>query len=152
MHDAMTPILIAAADSSKAAAEPAGSVHSAMHGPLMVFTSIGVGILVVAILLCLYRMIRGPHLADKVLAGDTMAMLVAGLVVLLAVKYSTGLFYDAALVVAILGFVSTLAFAQYIGAKNKYSASHAADDQALTSQSGKTSAGPEANPGEGDAR
>ena len=47
-------------------------------------------------------------------------MIVAGLVVLIAVLYESAVFYDAALVVAILGFVSTLAFAQYIGAKQKY--------------------------------
>jgi len=76
-------------------------------------------VLVLGLLLCMYRMIKGPPLADRVLAGDTVAMLVAGLVVILAIKYDTALFYDAALVVAILGFVSTVAFAQYIGAKNK---------------------------------
>lgn len=118
MLDLLPNILIAAADASHAV-EPVKTEHSLMAGPLLIITQIGVGILVLGILLCLYRMIKGPHLADRVLAGDTVAMLVAGLVVMLAIKYDTALFYDAALVVAILGFVSTVAFAQYIGAKNK---------------------------------
>ncbi|MBX2851695.1 MAG: cation:proton antiporter [Phycisphaeraceae bacterium] len=117
MLDLLPTILIAAAEGH--AAEPAGKAHSLMAGPLLLITQVGVGVLVLGILLCLYRMIKGPHLADRVLAGDTVAMLVAGLVVMLAIKYDSALFYDAALVVAILGFVSTVAFAQYIGAKNK---------------------------------
>lgn len=123
--------LIAAA--APHAVEAAHTEPSAMFPALLVVTQIGVGVLVLGILLCLYRMIRGPHLADRVLAGDTMAMLVAGLVILLAVKYGTSLFYDAALVVSILGFASTVAFSQYIGAKHKFS-----DDT------------PEPNPGTGN--
>ncbi|MGB0768261.1 MAG: monovalent cation/H+ antiporter complex subunit F [Phycisphaeraceae bacterium] len=124
MLETLPTILIAAAESATKpeAVEP---MHSVMHEPLMLLTRVGVGLLVLGILLCLYRMIKGPHLADRVLAGDTVAMLVAGLVVVLAIKYDSALFYDAALVVAILGFVSTVAFAQYIGARRKY-----ADDPA----------------------
>ena len=118
MLDLMPTILIAAAE-THSAEESTTVVKSLMHGPLLLLTQVGVGVLVLGILICLWRMIRGPHLADRVLAGDTVAMLVAGLVVMLAIKYDTALFYDAALVVAILGFVSTVAFAQYIGAKNK---------------------------------
>lgn len=119
MLDTLPTILIAAANAGHTAGEPATAVHSEMHDPLLWLTRVGVGVLVFGIVLCLWRMIKGPHLADRVLAGDTMAMLVAGLVVVLAVKYQTTLFYDAALVVAILGFASTVAFAQYIGAKKK---------------------------------
>ena len=118
MLDLLPNILIAAADAGHTA-EPAEKAHSLMAVPLLILTQIGIGVLVLGIMLCLYRMIKGPHLADRVLAGDTVAMLVAGLVVVLAIKYDSALFFDAALVVAILGFVSTLAFAQYIGAKNK---------------------------------
>lgn len=116
----LTPnILIAAAKIADPAGEPTAVMQSLMHIPLMMLTQIGVLVLVIGIMICLWRMIRGPHLADRVLAGDTVAMLVAGLVVILAIKYNNALFFDAALVVAILGFVSTVAFAQYIGAKNK---------------------------------
>lgn len=91
-----------------------------MNDLLMLTVQAGVGVLILGILLCLYRMIRGPHLADRVLAGDVIAMLVAGLVILLSIQMGSTLYYDAAMVVAIVGFASTVAFAQYIGAKNKY--------------------------------
>ena len=121
MLEMLPDILIAATPSAGTAAEATSVVGE--HGPmgklLIVIAQVGVLVLVLGILLCLYRMIKGPHLADRVLAGDTVAMLVAGLVVMLAIKFDSALFYDAALVVAILGFVSTVAFAQYIGAKNK---------------------------------
>ena len=120
MSPTLAPILIAAADAS----HDAGAVvqePSAAQPWLMLSVQIGVGVLVLSILLCLWRMIRGPHLADRVLAADAMAMLVAGLVIVLAIKLDSAIFYDAAIVVSILGFASTVAFAQYIGAKRKTS-------------------------------
>ncbi|MEM1211088.1 MAG: monovalent cation/H+ antiporter complex subunit F [Planctomycetota bacterium] len=80
---------------------------------------IGVALILLAICLCIYRMIRGPHLADRVLAGDTIAILVVGIVAVFSMMLETALFFDAALVVAIIGFASTVAFSQYIGAKRK---------------------------------
>jgi len=71
------------------------------------------------IVLVLYRMLRGEHLADRVLAADALALHVVGLVILLAIRLGTEVFFDAALVVAIIGFASTLAFAQYIGNRRK---------------------------------
>jgi len=101
-------------------AESAAPAANAAAPMLAIVLQIGVGVLVFGILLCLWRMIRGPHLADRVLAGDTMAMLVAGLVIVLAIQMNSAMYYDAALVVSILGFASTVAFAQYIGAKHKH--------------------------------
>ncbi len=70
---------------------------------------------ILGMMLCLYRMVRGPHLADRVLSGDTISWQVVGLVILLTVRMESTIYLDAALVVAIIGFASTLAFAQYIG-------------------------------------
>lgn len=78
--------------------------------------AVGVAALLIAMLLCFWRLWRGPSLADRVLAGDTLALQVAGLVIVLGIWLDESRFFDAALVVAILGFASTVAFAQYIGA------------------------------------
>ena len=133
-HPYITNLIAASAPHADHAAEAAGP--SAAGPMLLIVATFGVGVMVLGILLCLYRMIRGPHLADRVLAGDTMAMLVVGLVILLAVKYGTSMFYDAALVVSILGFASTVAFSQYIGAKHK-SCDNDADSPAAESVPGK---------------
>lgn len=83
---------------------------------LLAVVSVGVVTLIGGMGMCLYRILRGPHLADRVLAADALSLQVVGLVVLLAIGLRSMIYFDAALVVAIIGFASTLAFAQYIGA------------------------------------
>ena len=87
---------------------PTTSGFSSLVGSGIIVLAIGMG-------LCIYRLMRGPHLVDRVLAADVLSLQVVGLVVLLATETQRSLFLDAALVVAITGFASTLAFAQYIG-------------------------------------
>ena len=65
--------------------------------------------------LALFRIVRGPHLADRAIAGDILALLVVGIVVLLAVGQQRAVSLDAAFLVAIVGFAATVAFAQYLG-------------------------------------
>jgi len=69
----------------------------------------------VALLLSFVRLLRGPSLPDRVLALDTMY--VDALVLLLAggLAFRTRLFFEAALIIAMLGFVSTVAIARYLG-------------------------------------
>ncbi|MEQ9454124.1 MAG: monovalent cation/H+ antiporter complex subunit F [Phycisphaeraceae bacterium] len=78
---------------------------------------IGVITMFAGILLCLYRIVKGPHLADRVLAADSLGLQVVGLVLVLAIRTRIDAFFDAALTVAIIGFASTVAFGQYIGAR-----------------------------------
>ena len=76
----------------------------------------GIVAVVVGIGMALYRIVKGPHVADRVLAGDVLSLQVVALVILLAVDQRRAVSLDVALLVAIVGFASTLAFAQYIGA------------------------------------
>ena len=76
---------------------------------------LGVVTLVAGIGMAMVRMVRGPEVADRVLAADVLSLEVVGLVILLAVDQQRSLSLDAALLVAIVGFASTLAFAQFIG-------------------------------------
>lgn len=90
--------------------------------PILFFiVGISLALVIIGMVLCLYRLLRGPHLADRVLASDVLSMHVVGLVILLTIRLRTPAFFDAALVVAIMGFASTLAFAQYIGARRSES-------------------------------
>ncbi len=57
---------------------------------------------------------RGPALGDRVVALDMIATLAVGLIALHAVALDETAFLDAALVLAAVAFVGTLAFAHYI--------------------------------------
>ena len=105
-------------------AEEASHAPAAVSGgggfvEMLLFRVVDLGVLTIAagMLLSLYRVGRGPHLADRVLASDVFSIHVAALVILLTVRLNTLIFFDVALGVAIIGFVSTLAFAQYIGSR-----------------------------------
>jgi multicomponent K+:H+ antiporter subunit F len=67
-----------------------------------------------ALVLCGWRLLRGPEVPDRVLALDTMYINVVALVVLMGVRFGTELFFEAALLIALLGFVSTVALARYL--------------------------------------
>lgn len=67
-----------------------------------------------AMLFCLYRVIRGPELPDRVLALDTMTMNAIALLTLFGIDKGTGLYFEAALLFAMLGFLSTVAFAKFV--------------------------------------
>ncbi|WP_428389980.1 monovalent cation/H+ antiporter complex subunit F [Mucisphaera sp.] len=84
---------------------------------IMVLLWIGLVAMVAGIILCFYRLLAGPQLADRVLAADALALEVVGLVLILAILTRIDAFFDTALVVAIIGFASTVAFGQYIGAR-----------------------------------
>jgi multicomponent K+:H+ antiporter subunit F len=64
--------------------------------------------------LCFWRMLRGPRAQDRVLALD--AFYVAAMLQLLAfgIRSGTTLYFEVALVIAVLGFVSTLSLAKFL--------------------------------------
>ena len=65
-----------------------------------------------ALLLCAWRLLRGPELPDRVLALDTMYVNIVALVVLLGLRQGSKLFFEAAMLIALLGFVATVALAR----------------------------------------
>jgi multicomponent K+:H+ antiporter subunit F len=67
-----------------------------------------------ALLLCAWRLLRGPELPDRVLALDTMYVNIVALVVLLGLRQGSKLFFEAAMLIALLGFVATVALARYL--------------------------------------
>lgn len=83
----------------------------------MMILPYALGICMVAItlsmLLCLYRLIIGPSIVDRLLALDTLFLNAACLVVVLGIYWSTTSLFEGALLVAMLGFVSTAALARY---------------------------------------
>lgn len=72
------------------------------------------GAVAFAMLLCGWRLLAGPSLPDRLLALDTLAINAVALVVLLGLRWQTGLLFEAALIIAMLGFVSTVAVARFV--------------------------------------
>jgi multicomponent K+:H+ antiporter subunit F len=67
-----------------------------------------------AILLSLYRLAIGPDVTDRVLALDTMVINAIALIVLLGIYYGTTMYFEAAMLIAMVGFVTTVAFCKYL--------------------------------------
>ena len=76
--------------------------------------AIAFGLFVVAQLLNLYRLLRGPSLPDRVLALDTMYINSIALIVVYGIQVDSKLYFEAAMLIALIGFVSTVAVAKYI--------------------------------------
>ena len=67
-----------------------------------------------ALLLNFWRLIRGPSLPDRILALDTMYINTVALLVLFGIYQSLTVFFEAALIIALMGFVSTVALCKYL--------------------------------------
>ncbi len=65
-------------------------------------------------LLAMLRLIKGPCIGDRILALDTMVVNAIAMIVLLGMWGGTQLYFEAALIVAMLGFVSTVAYCRFV--------------------------------------
>ncbi|MBA4501019.1 K+/H+ antiporter subunit F [Marinobacterium marinum] len=72
------------------------------------------GMLCVALILNLWRLLHGPDLSDRILALDTMYINSIALILLYGMHMGTNLYFEAALLIAMLGFVSTVALCKYL--------------------------------------
>ncbi len=67
-----------------------------------------------AMLLTTWRLVVGPETTDRVLAIDTLYVNTVGLVILLGMRLSSSLLFEAALVIAMLGFIGTVSLARFV--------------------------------------
>jgi multicomponent K+:H+ antiporter subunit F len=74
----------------------------------------GIVVVFAGMLLCVARLLKGPHLADRAIAADTLATHLMALLVLFTVRGGTLLLFDGVVVLALLGFLTSVAFAQHI--------------------------------------
>ena len=72
------------------------------------------GCFALALLLNLIHLLRAPTLPDRILAVDTMVVNAIALIVLYGVKTASGLNFEAAMLLAMTGFVSTVAFCKFL--------------------------------------
>lgn len=67
-----------------------------------------------AMLLALVRLVRGPTRADRVLALDTLSVNAVAVIVLEGMRSMSRAGFDAALLIAMTGFVATVVFARFV--------------------------------------
>lgn len=75
---------------------------------------VALGLMVAALLLSFWRLLRGPSAVDRVLALDTMYINTVALLVLLGISRDSSLYFEAALVIAMVGFIGTAGWARYL--------------------------------------
>jgi multicomponent K+:H+ antiporter subunit F len=72
------------------------------------------GMVALAMLLNLWRLARGPGMPDRILALDTLGINTIALVMLLGIAAGHAVFFEAALVIAVMGFVGTVALCKFL--------------------------------------
>lgn len=77
-----------------------------MSGIVSGFLLVCMGIIVLLMLLCLYRAVRGPRFTDRIVMSNAISTMVIVLIVLLAVYLEEGFLLDVGAVYAMLGFLS----------------------------------------------
>lgn len=75
---------------------------------------IALGAICVSALLNLYRVAIGPDVLDRALALDTLAINGIALVIVIGIWFTTNMYFEAALLFAMVGFLSTVAFCKYL--------------------------------------
>lgn len=75
---------------------------------------IALAILGVSLLLVMYRVLRGPHILDRVMCIDGVALNVVCLICVWNLASGTPFFFDVILLLAIVGFVSTAVLSKFL--------------------------------------
>ncbi|QCU89159.1 K+/H+ antiporter subunit F [Thiomicrorhabdus sediminis] len=68
----------------------------------------------IALILSFYRLIKGPSLPDRILALDTLYINSIAILVLSGLYLNSNLYFEAALLIAVMGFVGTVALSKYL--------------------------------------
>ena len=75
---------------------------------------VALGVIGLAMLLSLWRLLRGPGVADRILALDTLYINTIAALILFGMHLKSSVYFEAALVIAMLGFVSTVMLSKYV--------------------------------------
>jgi multicomponent K+:H+ antiporter subunit F len=60
------------------------------------------------------RLLLGPSVPDRILAIDTLYINAVAIAILLSVRHDNPVYFEAALLIALIGFVSTVALARFV--------------------------------------
>ena len=75
---------------------------------------ISMAFLVISFVFCVFRIVRGPSLPDRILALDLLVALSIGFIAVIGVKTQFYLYLDIAISLGLIGFLATVAFARFV--------------------------------------
>ena len=75
---------------------------------------IGFTLIGLAIIFCVWRLLRGPDMVDRILALDTLSINAIALLVLFGIRAGSTAYFEMALLLALLGFVGTVALCKHL--------------------------------------
>ncbi|MFP4130536.1 K+/H+ antiporter subunit F [Thiohalospira sp.] len=81
---------------------------------LNIVLPLAIGMVVVAMLLNVWRILIGPGVPDRILGLDTLYINTIALLVLVGIRLDSATYFEAALLIAMMGFVGTVALAKYL--------------------------------------
>jgi len=87
---------------------------SAATSLLDIASLIAFAALAIGQILSMVRLVLGPSYGDRILALDTMVINALGLVVVLGIHQGVEIYFEVTLLIAMLGFVSTVALARFL--------------------------------------
>ncbi len=71
-------------------------------------------LILLALVFSFYRLVKGPSMPDRILALDTLYINTIALIILLGIYLGSVLYFEAALFIAVMGFVGTVALSRFI--------------------------------------
>ena len=81
---------------------------------LTLVTSLSMGLLLIAMVLCVLRILRGPTLPDRILGLDTLTTVIIGFIAAYAIRSGLVLYLDIAIALSLVGFLATVALTRYV--------------------------------------
>jgi multicomponent K+:H+ antiporter subunit F len=81
---------------------------------LILALDLSLAIVALSMALCFLRLVLGPSPPDRILAMDTLAINAIAFLIVLGLRGATSAYFEVALLIAMLGFVGTVAFAKYL--------------------------------------
>jgi len=86
--------------------------------PHIPFVGRAIYILVLSCLLCLYRVVRGPTSADRIMAIDIMGIMIIGMCAVLTIATGRGWYMDVGIAWALQSFITVLALSKHLEGRN----------------------------------
>jgi multicomponent K+:H+ antiporter subunit F len=81
---------------------------------LTIAITIAAAMISLALLLNLFRLVRGPGIVDRIAALDTMTINAIGLVIIIGIHGAEILVFEVALLIAMTGFIATVALCKFL--------------------------------------